>query len=210
MARARLHSSDGKFREEIDLPDAMFGQEIDRGLIHLALTILAGNRRQGTSRTKTRSQVSGGGDKPWKQKGTGRARAGSNTSPIWSRGGKAHGAKARNYTRGLPKNARRKALVSALSLKAGASCVHVFEDLQLEAPKTRQMASILKNAELLGTRNLLLVPQADERVLLASRNIPDVRVGRVGDLNTLQVMSAQRLLFTRGALNALVKPEQAA
>src|SRR3954468_20076012 len=131
MAKAKLHAADGAFKSECDLPDSHFEQPISEAAMYSAVDVFLGNQRQGTHKAKNRSEVSGGGKKPWKQKGTGRARQGSNTAPNWARGGKAHGPVPRLYKRDLNKKVKRRALLSALTMKAKDNTVFVFEKLAL-------------------------------------------------------------------------------
>jgi large subunit ribosomal protein L4 len=205
MSKARLYSKDGTYKSEIDLPESHFAQPIKMDLIHTYVMVYSGNQRQGTSKTKGRSEVSGGGTKPWKQKGTGRARAGSNTSPIWVRGGKAHGATPRDYTRKLNKKMKQQALLSALSLKAGEKSVHVFEDISLSEPKTKELAGILQTASLSNKKNLILTSQPQDNLLLAVRNIPASCVSRVQDVNTYEVMNSNNLIITTAAMELLTE-----
>jgi large subunit ribosomal protein L4 len=205
MAKGRLYSSEGVYQSDIDLPDRYFDQPVKPELIHFYITAYSSNQRQGTSKTKSRIEVSGGGKKPWRQKGTGRARAGTNTSPIWVRGSKAHGAKPRSYSLKINKKAKRQALASALSSKAIDNSIHVFENLNLSAPKTKELDAILIKAELKSKKNLILVNEPQPNLLLATRNIPATRVGRLQDLNTYEVINANNLIFTKEALELLSK-----
>ncbi len=203
MAKAKLFAADGSAKGELDLPSSHFEQEISESIMHLAVEVFLANQRQGTAKTKGRSEVSGGGKKPWKQKGTGRARAGSNTSPIWARGGKAHGPQPRGYHKDLNRKMRRKAFLSALSLKASENSVYVFEALGVEAPKTKALVGILKTAALEGRKNLILVNEPDGNLLLAARNIPDMSIVRIQDVNTYALLNATNVIFTDAAIKAL-------
>jgi len=203
MATAKLYSKDGTVQSEVQLPPELFGQEVDLGAIHEAVTIYLGNQRQGNSKTKGRSEVSGGGKKPWKQKGTGRARQGSNTAPNWARGGKAHGPLPRSYDRKLNKKFKQLAFASALSLKASQSQVHIFEEIDVAAPKTKQLVALLKKANLDQQKNTILTSDIRPQLGLAARNLPNTQVQRVQDLNTYEVMAPQNLIFTQSALVAL-------
>ena len=205
MAKAKLHAPDGAFKQDVELPASHFGQEVSEPAIFLAVYVHLGNRRQGTHKTKNRSEVSGGGKKPWKQKGTGRARQGSNTAPNWARGGKAHGPLPHKYAKDLNKKQRQQAFVSALSLKALESRVHVFEGIGITAPKTKQLAGILDKAELRGARNLIVVENPQQELLLAARNLPDTQVERVQDVHTYALMQSENVIFTADALKALVE-----
>ena len=205
MAKAKLYAADGAYKSDLDLPASHFEQEVNEPALFQATYVYLGNQRQGTHKTKNRSEVSGGGRKPHKQKGTGGARQGSNTAPQYARGGKAHGPLPHKYTKSLSDGMRRKAFVSALSLKARESQVHVFEGFGVTEPKTRQLAGILAKAELTGNRNLLVIDQPEANLLLAARNLPDTKVERVQDIHAYGLMNADRVIFTASALKALVE-----
>ena len=205
MAKAKLHAADGAYKQDIDLPASHFDQEVNEPVMFQATYVYLGNQRQGTHKTKTRAEVSGGGRKPWKQKGTGRARQGSNTAPNWARGGKAHGPIPHKYTKDMPKKMKQKAFISALSLKARESSVYVFEGIGITEPKTRQLAGILSKAALTGARNLIVVEQPEAQLLLAARNLPDTRVERVQDIHTYELLNSDNVIFTASALKVLVE-----
>jgi large subunit ribosomal protein L4 len=205
MAKAKLHAPDGAYKQDVELPASHFGQEVSEPAIFQAVYVYLGNQRQGTHKTKNRSEVSGGGKKPWKQKGTGRARQGSNTAPNWARGGKAHGPLPHKYSKDMNKKQRQKAFVSALSLKALESKVHVFEGIGISAPKTKQLAGILKKAELAGVKNLIVVETPEKDLLLAARNLPDTQIERVQDVHAYSLMHSDNVIFTSGALKILVE-----
>src|SRR5438093_176719 len=141
---AKIVALDGSEKGTAALPDDLFAQQVNEHLLWLSVKRHLGNQRQGTAKVKAKGEVSGGGRKPWRQKGTGRARAGSNTSPLWPGGGRAFGPKPRDYRTELPRKQRRVALVSALSLKASAQAVSVLDALKLEQPRTAEIASLLK------------------------------------------------------------------
>lgn len=204
MAKAKFHAADGAFKNaDYELPSSHFDQEISEAAMYQAVDTYLNNNRQGTHKTKNRAEVSGGGRKPWKQKGTGRARQGSNTAPQWARGGKAHGAKPHKYKKELNKKVKRRALLSAFTVKAKENAVYVFENLAPAAPKTKDLFKVFQTAALAGQRNLVLVSEADKNLLLASRNIPDVQVQRVWDVNTYELISATNVIFTDAAIKAL-------
>ncbi len=203
MPKAKLYSNNGTLKSDVELPESHFGQKVSESAIHQAVVIYLNNQRQGTAKTKSRSEVSGGGKKPWRQKGTGRARSGSNTSPIWVRGGKAHGANPRDYIKKINKKLRQKAFVSALSLKAESECVHVFEDLALDAPKTKALHTILNTAKLTDKKNIIVVTEANDTLSLASRNIPATDVCRVQDVCTYDLMNAENLILTQSSIEAI-------
>lgn len=205
MAKAKLHTPDGEYKNDVELPASHFDQEVNEPVMFQVTYVYLGNQRQGTHKTKSRSEVSGGGRKPYKQKGTGQARQGSNTAPNWARGGKAHGPLPHKYTKDIPHKMKQKAFVSALSLKARENQVHVFEGIGITEPKTRQLVGILAKAELTGAKNLIVVETPEAQLLLAARNLPDTRVGRVQDVNTYELLNSDNVIFTSSALKALVE-----
>lgn len=200
---AKIFSSDGSEKGTAPLPDELFGQQVHEHLLWLSVKRHLGNQRQGTAKVKTRGEVSGGGRKPWRQKGTGRARSGSNTSPLWPGGGRAFGPKPRDYRTDLPKAQRRQALASALSLKAGEQAVTVLESLRFEAPRTREMAETLKKLGLADKRTLLVLAQADENVVRSCRNLPNLRTTLAHQVNPYDLMNCEMLLLTRDGLDRM-------
>ncbi len=210
MVKAKLHAADGSVKAETDLPASHFDQPVNEAVMWAAVEVLMANQRQGTHKTKTRAEVSGGGKKPWKQKGTGRARQGSNTAPNWARGGKAHGPIPRKYGININAKVKKKALICALSAMAQQGQVHVFEGLSVTAPKTSALAAILKRAELGKGRSLILVTEPEHNLMLAARNIRDLCVERVADVSTYSLLQAERLILTDMALKALVETRKAA
>jgi large subunit ribosomal protein L4 len=197
---AKRFAADGSENGTATLPDELFGQPVHEHLLWLSVKQYLGNQRQGTSKVKARGEVSGGGRKPWKQKGTGRARAGSNTSPLWPGGGRAFGPKPRDYRTDLPKQQRRAALVSALSLKAGENAVQVIDSLQMSAPRTKDVAEALKKLGLDSKRTLLVLETADENVVKSCRNIRNLHTMLAHQLNPYEVMDCDVLLITAGGL----------
>jgi large subunit ribosomal protein L4 len=188
---------------KIALADDVFGVAAKEGVIHNAVVNFLANQRQGTHATKTKGLVRGGGKKPWKQKHTGRARSGSNRSPLWRGGGIVFGPQPRDYSYALPRKARQLALKAALSGKLSDGEITVIDSLTVEKPKTKGMVSLLKGLDLEGKSTLIIVPEYDEAVFLSSRNIPGVTVRRVSELNSYDVASHSRLLMTRGAVEML-------
>jgi large subunit ribosomal protein L4 len=188
---------------KIALADDVFGVAAKEGVIHNAVVNFLANQRQGTHATRTKGLVRGGGKKPWKQKHTGRARSGSNRSPLWRGGGIVFGPQPRDYSYALPRKARQLALKAALSGKLSDGEITVIDSLTVEKPKTKGMVSLLKGLDLEGKSTLIIVPEYDEAVFLSSRNIPGVTVRRVSELNSYDVASHSRLLMTRGAAEML-------
>ena len=197
---AKLFASDGSEKGTATLPDELFAQPVHEHLLWLSIKRHLGNQRQGNAKVKNRAEVSGGGRKPWRQKGTGRARAGSNTSPLWPGGGRAFGPRPRDYRSELPKKQRRAALISALSQKAGENAVTVVDALQFDAPKTREMAAVLRKLGLEGKRTLLVLDRADENLFKSCRNLRNLRLVPAHQLNAYELMHAERVLMTSGGL----------
>ena len=202
MAKAKLYAASGEFKNEIDLP-AVFDTEVNKVCIYLHIKAILNNRRQGTAQTKTRSQVSGGTTKPWKQKGTGRARAGQNTSAVWVRGNKAHGPKSHDYFEKVNKKVKRLAFHSALSDKAQEGKILVFESLSFETPKTKDFLSVVKKAGLEQRNALFLVGSNDKNLRLSSANVPWVRTARVQDVNTYDLVRANNIAISQESLGEL-------
>ncbi|MFW5812746.1 MAG: 50S ribosomal protein L4 [Fibrobacterota bacterium] len=206
--KAKLYQQNGTVKGEVELPDAVFASEVNEHVLHQVITSYQANQRQGTAKTKGRSEVSGGGRKPWRQKGTGRARAGSNTSPIWVRGGKAFGAEPRDYYTVIPRKLRKLALVSALSSRARSESVLVVDSLSCEAPKTRTVAGLLDVLKISGKKNLLIVDGDGSRNLyLSGRNIKDLDIKVVSEVNALDVVNSENVIF--GGETLISKVEEA-
>ncbi|MBI1797754.1 MAG: 50S ribosomal protein L4 [Candidatus Eisenbacteria bacterium] len=197
---ARVFAADGTEKGTAALPDALFGQQVHEHLLWLAVKRHLGNQRQGTAKVKTRGEVSGGGRKPFKQKGTGRARQGSNTSPLMPGGGRAFGPKPHDHRTEMPKIQRRKALASALSLKAGEQAVTVLESLAFDAPKTREMAATLAKLGLADKRTLLVLGAADENVVRSCRNLPNLKTTLAHQVNPYDLLNCDAVLVTRDGL----------
>jgi large subunit ribosomal protein L4 len=188
--------------EKIAVADNAFGTEVKPHLFHQVVRMQLANRRRGTASTKTRGEVSGGGRKPWRQKGTGRARQGSTRSPLWRGGGVALGPKPRDYAYRLPKKVRRAALCSALSMKIQEGLLKVIDRLDIPAPKTRQMVSFLKDLRVEKAAIILLADE-NPNVQLAARNLPAVKVLRVEGVNIYDLLTHDYLICTREALMKL-------
>ena len=188
--------------ETIAVADSTFAAEVKTHLFHQVVRMQLAKRRRGTASTKTRGEVSGGGRKPWRQKGTGRARAGSTRSPLWRGGGVALGPKPRDYAYKLPKKVRRAALRSALSMKIQEGLLKVIDRLDIPSPKTRQMVGFLKD---LGVKKATIIMLADDNrnVQLAARNLPSVKVIRAEGVNVYDLLTHEYLICTREALMKL-------
>ena len=186
---------------EPTLNKAIFGAKPRTHLLHQAVVMQLANRRTGSAATKSKGFVSGGGKKPWRQKGTGRARAGSIRSPIWVGGGTVFGPQPRDYSYRMPRTARREALLSALSLKKRENKVIVVDKFELEQAKTKLMVQAL--AELKVASALLVIPQADAKIERSARNLPKVKVLRVEGLNVYDLLRYEHLILTDDALKIL-------
>jgi large subunit ribosomal protein L4 len=207
-----VYNTNGEQVGERELPDAIFGVEPNLDLMHQALMRQLANARLGTHKTKTRGEVSGGGRKPWRQKGTGRARQGSTRSPIWRHGGIVFGPRPRGYEQDMPKKMRRAALRSALSSKAREGLVSVVDSLRLEQPRAKEMAQILANLKVAGDA-LIAISEPDVNVQLASRNLAGIEVILASYLNVRDVLSHERLLLPVKSLElieAWLAPEKRA
>jgi large subunit ribosomal protein L4 len=202
---AKIVSMDGSARGEASLPDELFAQPVHEHLLWLAVKRYLGDQRQGTAKVKTRGEVSGGGRKPWKQKGTGRARSGSNTSPIWVGGGRAHGPEPHAPRIELPKKQRRQALASALSLKARESRVAVLDDLAMSAPKTKDVAALLKRMGLDGAKALLVTGGYDENVWKSCRNMARLAATPAHQVHTYALLDCETVVFTKSGLERLTE-----
>jgi large subunit ribosomal protein L4 len=205
MPEVTVKDKNNKQVGKMDLPADVFGVEAKDGVIHGMVVNFLANQRQGTHATKTKGLVSGGGKKPWKQKHTGRARAGSSRSPLWRGGGIVFGPQPRDYSYELPKRARRLALKAALSKKLSADEITIIEGFDIEKPRTKDMVSILQSLELGDKSTLVIIPEYNKAVLLSGRNIPGVTVRRASDLNSYEVMAHSRLLMTRQAAEILAE-----
>jgi large subunit ribosomal protein L4 len=187
---------------QIDVPAAVLAGPVNEGLLHAMVKSQLASRRAGTHMTKTKGLVSGGGKKPWKQKGTGRARAGSSRSPIWAGGGTIFGPQPRSYAYQLPKSARKAALRSVLAARHGEGKLVVVDALKLSEPKTKQMVECLKGLGVEGSA-LVVTSSPDEGLLRASRNLAKVKVLPLGGLNVYDVLKHATLVITRDALEQL-------
>lgn len=187
--------------KDVELP-SLFGSEIRPHLIHASVVNQLANRRAGTASTKNKAMVSGGGKKPWKQKGTGRARAGSNRSPLWRHGGTCFGPMPRDYSYSLPKKEKRAALVDAIALKVVDNRLVLVSSLDFAEPKTKLVTSML---DMLGVKEnaLVLIKAENKNLTLASRNIPSVKVLRMENINVYDLMKYRYLIMTQDALSAI-------
>lgn len=202
MPEAHVYNVQGDKLGTVSLSEQVFGAEPNMSLLRAAILSHQNSARVGTVGVKTRAEVAGGGRKPWRQKGLGRARHGSIRSPIWRHGGVAFGPVARDYSWRLPKKMRRQALLSALSIRSNANKIIVLKELEMEKPKTKEIYEMLKK---FGIERSCLVVTADRdpNVVLSARNIPGVSVTTARKLSTYDVMSKRNLLVTEEALQRL-------
>jgi large subunit ribosomal protein L4 len=205
MAQARKFGSDGKDLGMVDLPADLFEAPVNEHLIWESVKTYLGNQRQGNAAAKNRALVSGGGRKPWKQKGTGRARSGSNTSPLWPGGGVAFGPKQRDYTSRMNAKARRNALIGALTVRARDGGVLIVDTPALEKPKTKVMAELLGKVGVTGKKILWVFDQPGRVLLQSSRNLDRVETAESQTLNTYALMNCDCLVFTEGGLKSLTE-----
>jgi large subunit ribosomal protein L4 len=203
MASQEVVTIENKQAGSVDLSSAVFEAAVKPHLFHAEVRRQLAKRRAGTHSTKNRALASGGGAKPWRQKGTGRARQGTIRAPQWAGGGSVFGPVPRNYEHKLPKKMRRAALRSALSHRVQEGCLTVVESLDLEEIKTRRVVEILKTLGLSGQGVLIVIPDADEKVERSARNIHGVSVIRAAGLNTYDVLRHGKLLMTRAAVEAV-------
>ena len=202
MPTISVYDMTGKQTGSIELSADVFGIEPNVAVMHSAVINYLANQRQGTQSTKTRSEVSGGGKKPWRQKGTGHARQGSTRSPQWTHGGIALGPKPRSYRFALPKKVRRLALKSAFSSKVMADEMLVLESLSLDEIKTKSIVNML-NALGADRKVLLVLPEKDEKVILSARNIPGVKTALVNTLNVYDILNCDKFIVVKDAVAQL-------
>ncbi|ALP37373.1 50S ribosomal protein L4 [Paenibacillus sp. IHB B 3084] len=199
MPKVALFNISGSQVGEIELNDAVFGIEPNKHVLHDAVVMQLASLRQGTHKVKGRSEVRGGGRKPWKQKGTGRARQGSIRAPQWVGGGTVFGPTPRSYAYKLPKKVRRLAIKSALSSKVIENEIIVLDALTLNGPKTKEFAAILNNLKA-DRKALIVAPSYDDNVALSARNIPGVKFVSADGINVLDVLGHDKLIITKEAV----------
>ena len=202
MPTVSVYDMTGKKTSSKKLSDDIFGIEPNVAVMHSAVINYLANQRQGTQSTKTRSEVSGGGKKPWRQKGTGHARQGSTRSPQWTHGGIALGPKPRSYRFALPKKVRRLAMKSAFSTKVAAGEMMILKELTLDEIKTKTMVNLF--AALKADKKVLLVlPENDQKVILSARNIPGVKTALVNTLNVYDILNCDKFIVVKDAVAQL-------
>ena len=198
MPKVALYNMEGASIGEIELKDEVFGIPVNKDALYQVTKMQLANKRQGTQSTLTRAEVRGGGAKPWRQKGTGRARHGSTRSPIWIKGGVTFAPKPRNYSYTLPKKLRRLALKSALSSKVEDNNITVLDSLALSEAKTKEIVKVLNNLKV-ENKALVVIPGKDETVERATRNLPNVKLAFVNTINVLDILNYDRFIITQDA-----------
>ena len=201
MANVSVYNMEGKEVGTMELNDAVFGVEINDHLVHLAVVRQLANNRQGTQQAKTRSEVSGGGRKPWRQKGTGHARQGSTRAPQWTGGGVVFAPVPRDYSIKMNKKERRLALKSALTSRVQENKLIVLEDLTLDEAKTKAMQTVLNNLNV--SKALVVLNEENKNVVLSTRNIPDVVTAYTNTINVFDILKYNTLILTKSAVASI-------
>ena len=201
MANVSVYNIEGKEVGSIELNDAVFGVEVNEYLVHMAVVNQLANNRQGTQSAKTRSEVSGGGRKPWRQKGTGHARQGSTRAPQWTGGGIVFAPKPRDYSFKMNKKEKRIALLSALSSKVADNKIVVLDAFNLDEVKTKKFAEVMSNLKV--DKALVVIEGENKNVVLSGRNIPTVKVSATNEINTYDVLKYETLVVTKAAVEKL-------
>lgn len=199
MPKVAVYNVSGEQVSEIELKDNVFGIEVNEHVLYEVVKNQLANKRQGTQSAKTRAEVRGGGRKPWRQKGTGRARHGSIRSPLWVGGGVTFAPKPRDYSYTLPKKVRRLAMKSALTSKVNSQEIIVLDELNLDAPKTKEMASILKNLKV-EKKALIVMGDKNDAVIRSARNIPGIETASVNTLNVYDILKYDKFIITKDAV----------
>ncbi len=204
MPSASVYDMEGQVLREADLDSYVFGAPVNTAVLHQVVTSQLVNRRQGTASTKTRANVSGGNSKPFRQKGTGRARQGSTRAPHWRGGGNVFGPRPHTYDRAIPRKMKRLAIRSALSDKAASGRLLLMDALTFEEPRTKAMEALLDALPI--ERNVLaLMPERDENVILSARNIHRVKVGHVESINVIELLKYDALLMPMATVTRIVE-----
>ena len=201
MANVSVYNMEGKEVGSIELNDAVFGVEVNEHLVHMAVVSQLANKRQGTQSAKTRSEVSGGGKKPWRQKGTGHARQGSTRAPQWTGGGTVFAPKPRDYSFKMNRKEKRAALFSALSSKVADNKIVVVDEFKLDESKTKKFVEVMNNLKV--NKALVVVEEDNKNVVLSGRNIPTVKVEANNEINTYDVVKYDTLVVTKAAVEKI-------
>ena len=201
MAKVSVYNIEGSQVGEIELNDSVFGVEVNEHLVHMAVVAQLAAKRQGTQSAKTRSEVSGGGKKPWRQKGTGHARQGSTRAPQWTGGGVVFAPKPRVYTINMNKKERRLAMKSALTSRVNENKLIVLDSLNLEEAKTKKFKAVMDNLKV--SKALVVMAEKNENVILAARNIPSVKTALTNTINVYDILKYDTMVVTKDAVNAI-------
>ncbi len=201
MANVSVYNMEGKEVGTIELKDSVFGVEINEHLVHMAVVQQLANNRQGTQKAKTRSEVSGGGRKPWRQKGTGHARQGSTRSPQWTGGGVVFAPVPRDYSFKLNKKEKRAALKSALTSRVVDGKLIVVDELKFDEIKTKKFQAVMDNLKV--SKALVVLDKVDENVILSARNIPNVNTTQVNNINVYDILKGDTLVLTKDAVSKI-------
>ncbi|MGN0299607.1 MAG: 50S ribosomal protein L4 [Lachnospiraceae bacterium] len=201
MANVAVYNMQGAEVGTIELSDAIFGVEVNEHLIKMAVTQMLANKRQGTQKAKTRSEVSGGGKKPWKQKGTGHARQGSTRAPQWTGGGVVFAPVPRDYSFKLNKKEKRAALKSALTTKVNENKIVVLDELKLDEIKTKKFVEVMNNIKV--EKALVVLPEVDKNVVLSAKNVEGVKTAYTNTINVFDVLKYDTLVVTKATVAAI-------
>ena len=201
MANVSVYNMEGKEVGTIELNDAVFGVEVNEHLVHMAVVAQLANKRQGTQKAKTRSEVSGGGRKPWRQKGTGHARQGSTRSPQWTGGGMVFAPTPRDYTITLNKKEKRAALKSALTSRVNENKFVVVDELKFDEVKTKNFKAVLNNLKV--SKALVVLADNDQNTVLSARNIPEVKTSLVNTINVFDILKYNTVVATKAAVASI-------
>ena len=201
MANVSVYNMEGKEVGTIELNDAVFGVEVNEHLVHMAVVAQLANKRQGTQKAKTRSEVSGGGRKPWRQKGTGHARQGSTRSPQWTGGGMVFAPTPRDYTITLNKKEKRAALKSALTSRVNENTFVVVDELKFDEVKTKNFKAVMNNLKV--SKALVVLADNDQNTVLSARNIPEVKTSLVNTINVFDILKYNTVVATKAAVASI-------
>ena len=201
MANVSVYNMEGKEVGTIELNDAVFGVEVNEHLVHMAVVAQLANKRQGTQKAKTRSEVSGGGRKPWRQKGTGHARQGSTRSPQWTGGGMVFAPTPRDYTITLNKKEKRAALKSALTRRVNENKFVVVDELKFDEVKTKNFKAVMNNLKV--SKALVVLADNDQNTVLSARNIPEVKTSLVNTINVFDILKYNTVVATKAAVASI-------
>ena len=201
MANVSVYNMEGKEVGTIELNDAVFGVEVNEHLVHMAVVAQLANKRQGTQKAKTRSEVSGGGRKPWRQKGTGHARQGSTRSPQWTGGGMVFALTPRDYTITLNKKEKRAALKSALTSRVNENKFVVVDELKFDEIKTKNFKAVMNNLKV--SKALVVLADNDQNTVLSARNIPEVKTSLVNTINVFDILKYNTVVATKAAVASI-------